>query len=96
MCPFMTFETMTSVRRALCRGLAKIITVGLCSSLLLSSEHNILRFLEETVHINDKLFAKAREDILKFLNEYIKFLGRRVQEHALAIKVPTRSSLLSH
>lgn len=84
----MIYETMTLVRPSPPELLANLDHKGLCSSLLLSSEHNILRFLEETVNISDRLFAKAREDILKFLHEYIKFLGRRVQEHALAIKVP--------
>jgi hypothetical protein len=61
--------------------------IGLCSSLLLNSDHSILKFLERTVLIQDKQFISTREGLLKFLNEYIKFLGKRVQDYALDIKV---------
>ncbi len=64
-----------------------IRSAGLSSSLLLSSKTNILAFLEKTVNIQDRQFEKAREDLLKFLHEYIKFLGRRVQDYALDIRV---------
>ncbi len=60
---------------------------GLCSSLLLSSEHSILKFLERTVTIQEKQFVVTRESLLVFLYEYVKFLGKRVQDYALDIKV---------
>jgi hypothetical protein len=63
------------------------LIAGLCSSLLFSGEHNILKFLKKTIPNQEKHFVKTREALLLFIAEYIKLLGKKIQDHALEIKV---------
>lgn len=58
----------------------------MCSSLLFASDNNILKFLKKSVPNQDKDYVKTREGLLLFTAEYIKLIGKRVQEYALDIK----------
>jgi hypothetical protein len=60
---------------------------ALCSALLLNSDKSILNFLQRTATPKHKDLARAREHTFDFLGEYVKLLGKSVQEYALAIKV---------
>lgn len=67
---------------------------GLCSSILFASEHNLLHWLDRAVLNQHKSFIDSREIAFAFLDEYIKILGRRVQDYALDIKVFILISIL--
>jgi hypothetical protein len=54
---------------------------------LLASDKSILRFLDKAVTLQDRKLNKTKENLLIFLDEYVTFLGRRVEDYALDIKV---------
>jgi len=60
--------------------------LNLCSSLLFSGDHNILKFLKKTILNQEKNFVKTKEALLIFINEYIKLVEKKIQDHALEIK----------
>jgi hypothetical protein len=64
----------------------RLINADLCSSLLFTSDNNILKFLKKSVPNQDKDYVKTREGLLLFIAEYLKVIGKKVQEYALDIK----------
>jgi len=61
--------------------------IGLCAALVLTSEHSVLDFLQKTILPKYKDLAGARKLLFEFLHDYIKQLGKRVQEYVIPIKV---------
>ena len=60
---------------------------ALYASLLFASEHNILKFLKNTVANQEKAFVKTREALFIFIHDFVKLVGRKILDYALDIKV---------
>src|SRR4051812_8094865 len=55
--------------------------------MLFTGDNNILSFLIKVIPFQDKQVVKTKEAVLIFINDYIKLLGKKIQDYAKEIKV---------
>jgi hypothetical protein len=65
----------------------QIITLVFLCSLLINSEHNLLKFLEKECGDKDKKSTSFRRKIIEFLKEFIIFYSHNCIEYLEHIKV---------